>query len=114
MGPEDIPIQSKKARREEKLLKRKHKKDLLRKNKTCPNSPAVFDADGFISEPASPGEDVRENAFPTTLLVEKAVKKLGRLNKESKNKKRIMEKLENGKNKKEVLAEILNSSQFGR
>jgi len=113
--PEDIPIQSKKARREDKLLKRKHEKNLLRKNKTCPNSPAVFDTDGFISEPASPGEDVRENAFPTTLLVEKAVKKLGRLNKkESKNKKRIMEKLENGKNKKEVLAEILNSSQFGR
>merc|ERR1719233_1443663 len=75
--PEDIPSQSKKARREEKLLKRKHEKKLLKKNQTCPNSPAVHETPGFLSEPASPpGAEVREHAFPTTLLVEKAVKKL--------------------------------------
>jgi len=113
--PEDMPSQSKKARREEKLLKRKEKKNLLKRNKTCPNSPAVL-TPGFISEPASPGEeDVRENAFPTTLLVEKAVKKLGKMNKKNrKEKKRILEDLHGGKSKKEVLAEFLNSSQFGR
>merc|ERR1712179_15419 len=74
--PEDMPTQSKKARREEKLLKRKEKKNLLKRNKTCPNSPAVL-TPGFISEPASPGEeeDVRDNAFPTTLLVGKARRK---------------------------------------
>merc|ERR1711909_102693 len=107
---------SKKARREEKLLKRKEKKNLLKRNKTCPNSPAVL-TPGFISEPASPGEeeDVRDNAFPTTLLVEKAVKKLGKINKKNgRQKKLIMEDLQGGKSKKEVLAEFLNSSQFGR
>jgi len=114
--PEDMPTQSKKARREEKLLKRKEKKNLLKRNKTCPNSPVVL-TPGFISEPASPGEeeDVRDNAFPTTLLVEKAVKKLGKINKKNgRQKKRIMEDLQGGKSKKEVLAEFLNSSQFGR
>jgi len=115
--PEDIPSQSKKARREEKLLKRKHEKKLLKKNQTCPNSPAVHETPGFLSEPASPGAEVREHAFPTTLLVEKAVKKLGKLNKKegkSKKKKLIMEELERGKSKKDVLAEILDSSQLDR
>merc|ERR1712106_627119 len=108
------PSQSKKARREEKLLKRKHEKKLLKKNQTCPNSPAVFETPGFISEPASPGVDVRDHAFPTSLLMEKAVKKLGKMNKKAKKKQLILEELERGKSKKEVLAEILNSSKFGR
>jgi len=114
-----IPSQSKKARREEKLLKRKYEKNLLKKNKTCPNSPAHFVPLSFNSEPASPR--VRENAFPTSLLVEKAIKKLegckGKLSKKDRRaqkKQMIVEELERGKSKKEVLAEILNSSKFGR
>eukprot|EP00092_Neocalanus_flemingeri_P006884 GFUD01007431.1.p1 GENE.GFUD01007431.1~~GFUD01007431.1.p1 ORF type:complete len:797 (-),score=229.86 GFUD01007431.1:137-2527(-) len=119
-----IPSQSKKARREEKLLERKHEKKLLKKNKTCPNSPAVCEKPSFIescfnSEPASPG--VRENAFPTSLLVEKAIKKLenvkGKLNKKDRRaqkKQLIVEELERGKSKKQVLSEILNSSKYGR
>eukprot|EP00090_Calanus_glacialis_P047596 TRINITY_DN9960_c0_g1_i1.p1 TRINITY_DN9960_c0_g1~~TRINITY_DN9960_c0_g1_i1.p1 ORF type:complete len:796 (-),score=264.41 TRINITY_DN9960_c0_g1_i1:113-2500(-) len=116
-----IPSQSKKARREEKLLKRKHEKKLLRKNQTCPNSPAIFEAASFNSEPASPGQDVRENAFPTSLLVENAIKKLEtckgkskKKDKKAQKKQLIVEELERGKSKKEVLAEILNSSKFGR
>jgi len=114
-----IPSQSKKARREEKLLKRKYEKNLMKKNKTCPNSPANFVASSFISEPASPG--IRDHAFPTSLLVEKAIKKLegckGKLNKKDRRvhkKQLIVDELERGKSKKEVLAEILNSSKFGR
>jgi len=113
--------QSKKARREEKLLKRKHEKKLLRKNQTCPNSPAIFEAASFNSEPASPGPDVREHAFPTSLLVENAIKKLEtckgkskKKDKKAQKKQLIVEELERGKSKKEILAEILNSSKFGR
>jgi len=114
-----IPSPSKKARREERLLQKKHEKKLLKKNKTCPNSPATFGAPSFNSEPASPG--VREHAFPTSLLVEKAIKKLedckGKLSKKDRRaqkKQLIVEELERGKSKKQVLAEILNSSKFGR
>merc|ERR1712183_279293 len=97
-----IPSPSKKARREERLLQKKHEKKLLKKNKTCPNSPATFGAPSFNSEPASPG--VREHAFPTSLLVETAIKKLedckGKLSKKdrrSKKKQLIVEELEGEK-----------------
>jgi len=101
-----IPIQSKKARREEKILLRREKKMLLKKSKTCPNSPAPisFSKANFNSEPSSP--TVRESAFPTSLLVEKAIKKL---DKEKSSKKKWHEQ---NKNKKSVLSEIINSSTF--
>merc|ERR1712215_618756 len=90
----------------EKILERREKKKLLKKSKTCPNSPSPssFNKTNFNSEPSSP--KVSEGAFLTSLLVEKAIKKL---DKEKFSKKKCREL---NKNKKSVLSEIMNSGTF--
>merc|ERR1712025_180233 len=86
--------QSKAALKEEKLVKKLKKK----RSKTCPNTPDIRIPDDFLSEPSSPA--TRPNAFPTTLLVEKATKKLNT---------EVVRLMNVGKSKKQILAEILNN-----
>ena len=99
--------QSKAALKEEKLVAKLKKK----RSKTCPNTPDIRIPDDFLSEPSSPA--TRPNAFPTTLLVEKAIKKLkGKEKKLTKSKKlntEVVRLMNVGKSKKQILAEILNN-----
>ena len=95
-----------------KKLKQKKKK----KAKSCPNTPDIKIPENFMSEPNSPWK----SSFPSSPLVEKAVQKLGK-RKDFKNKKDKSQKLNSevvrlmnvGKNKKQILAEILSQDLDG-
>jgi len=79
-------------------------------SKSCPGSPALGTSSPFSrSAPASPR---RSTGFPSTLLVEKAIEKLGKKSsgkKEMKEKKRrmISDKLESGMTRQEVLQDVI-------
>ena len=73
---------SKAALEDEKSLKKSKKK---KKSKTGPNTPDIKIPKSFMSEPASPVAGTSSSSFPTTLLVEKAIKKLNK-KKDSKQK----------------------------
>ena len=94
----------------------KKKKKNKKKSQSCPSTPKTKEV-SFQSEPSSPAHS---QVFPTTLLVEKAISKLDKRknSKETKKKRMKQEKLNheiirhlnNGKSKKQILAEILSSN----
>ena len=94
---------------EESLNKPKKKK---KKSKSCPGTPDLRIPDDFMSEPSSPV--TRKSAFPTTLLVDKAIKKLDKKKDKKFDKKQklsgeVVKLMNVGKNKKQILAEILSN-----
>ena len=105
---------SKAAIEDEKSLKKSKKK---KKSKTCPNTPDIKIPKNFMSEPASPVTG-SSSSFPTTLLVEKAITKLNK-KKDSKQKQsqgltnEVVRLMNVGKNKKQILAEILSNDLEG-
>ena len=86
-----------------------------KKSKSCPSTPSAKEDCGFQSEPVTPVH----RGFPSTLLVEKAIEKLDKRKKtkDGKETKRKKEKLNHeiirlinqGKGKKQILAEILSN-----
>ena len=105
---------SKAALEDEKSLKKSKKK---KKSKTCPNTPDIKIPKNFMSEPSSPVIG-SSSSFPTTLLVEKAITKLNK-KKEIKQKhsqgltNEVVRLMNVGKNKKQILAEILSNDLEG-
>ena len=106
---------SRAALEDEKSLKKSKKK---KKSKTGPNTPDIKIPISFMSEPASPVAGTSSSSFPTTLLVEKAIKKLNK-KKDSKQKhsqglnNEVVRLMNIGKNKKQILAEILSNDLEG-
>jgi len=113
---DSIPTQSKKTRREEKLLRRNGEKRNKNVLNFCPRSPVREDGGVYVSNPTSTNDVNRLNS--SSLIVQKAINKLDKDADGHKKKKNINKQVsvnfERKANKRELMSNVLNSSDFGR